>query len=115
MAMAGEYPIPGHEHLQRLPHPPPVGRYSCTLLREVSRGGQLVSGAFLSGLGGPVESGDVGVGAWLHSPVLSLSLSKTPHSTSLLVICLLPMALQIQGPQIILCEDGNSTALRKWH
>lgn len=38
--MAGEHPIPGHEHLQWLPHPPPVGPYSCALLTEVSQGGQ---------------------------------------------------------------------------
>lgn len=76
MAMAGEHPIPGREQLQWLPHPPPVGPYSCALLSEFSQGGPPVSGALLSGLGGPAESGDLGVGAWLGSPVLSLCLSN---------------------------------------
>ena len=73
--MAGGHLVPGHEHLQRLPHPPPVGPYSCTLLTEVSQGGPAVSGALLFGLGVPAESGNPGVGAWLGSPVLNLCLS----------------------------------------
>ena len=35
----------------------------------------MVSGALLFGLGGPAESGDPAVGAWLGSPVLSLCVS----------------------------------------
>ena len=50
VAMAGEHPFPGHVHLQRLPHPSPVGPHGCALLAEVSQRGL---GTLLSGLGSP--------------------------------------------------------------
>lgn len=54
MAVAGEHPVPGHQHLQRLPHPPPVGPYSCTHCFGGQSGWPAaVSGTLLFGLGGP--------------------------------------------------------------
>lgn len=44
VAMAGEHPIPGHVHLQWVPHPPPVDPHGRALLTEVSQGGQPVQG-----------------------------------------------------------------------
>ena len=113
--MAGEHPIPGHEHLQRLPHPPPVGPYSCTLLTEVSQGGQWSQGlcflAWEALLNLVIRQWGPGWVA-LCSACVSLPI---PCLTSLLVICLPPMILQIQGPLVILREDGSSEPLRKWY
>lgn len=75
MAMAGEHPFPGNVCLQRLPHPPPLGPHSCTLLTKVSPWGNLGPGSLLSGPeweeGGRGESRDLGVDdIILGSPVL---------------------------------------------
>lgn len=62
--MAGEHPAPGHVHLQQLPHPLPGDPHSCTLLTEVSQGGQLAPGPWLSDLGGALAN----LGVWEHEP-----------------------------------------------
>lgn len=70
VAVAGKHSFPGNVHLQRLPHPPPLGPHSRTLLTKVSSGASSPGGlAFrpwgegeLWGVGmGLGEPGDLGV------------------------------------------------------